>query len=143
MIYELKENEYEKVLPLFKELDHYLAINAVVDEICPGQIYVDDVINPKCAFLVMPHDNEGEGRFYLSGRDTLEFAVSVRNLITEMYPEAIKSGYSHFIVAHSLNWEKKLTTVILKDKHPMKDREFYYSQNQSRLETQYSRRLLH
>lgn len=140
MIYELKENEYERVLPLFKELDHYLAINAVVDGICPGQIYVDDVINPKCAILIGPHDNEGEGHFYLSGNEDVEFAVSIRDLVAEeLYPEAIKSGYSHFIIAHSPKWEKKLTTVILKDKYPMRAQELYYSLSQSKFSQDWRR----
>lgn len=80
-----------------------------------------------------PHDSEGEGRIYLSDSYSFESGVAIRNLIAEeIYPKAIKSGYSYYIVAYSLDWERKIDTVVLKDKHPMKDKEFYYSLNQSK-----------
>lgn len=81
MLSELKKNRI-KVLSLFKELDHYLEIKAVIAGICPGRIFVDDLNNPKSAFLVGFQNYEGESRFYLAGKVSESFAIAVKNLIT-------------------------------------------------------------
>jgi len=54
MIYELSANEYEKARPVMKGIDHALAVDAVIDGICPGSVYVDDVDRPRTLFAATP-----------------------------------------------------------------------------------------
>lgn len=61
MIYKLIPDKYEKVRPLFEELEWNLIVTAVFEETCPGDIYVDDSVNFKTALIVSPEE------YYLAG----------------------------------------------------------------------------
>lgn len=122
MIYQLTSDDYEKVRPLFKELEWNRVIIAVIEGTCPGDIYVDDVETPKTALMVSP-----EG-YYLAGyEDNDEFNREFVTLVdTKIIPEKMKEGEENI----SLNyypptWEDKIE-VILKDKFPVKVHGYYY-----------------
>ncbi len=51
MIYKLTQSNFENVRPLVHALDYHLTIQAVIDGVCPGRIYVDDAQIPKSAFI--------------------------------------------------------------------------------------------
>ena len=52
MIYQLDQNNFDKVRPLFAELEEYnFSISGVLNGNYPGRIYVDDVDKPQTAFL--------------------------------------------------------------------------------------------
>lgn len=123
MIYELKENEYEKVRPLFQGLHLNLVISAVIEGNSQGRIWVDDVINPKTAFMW-----NKEHCYYLAGYENNdEFNLALEKLITEkITPEAIEHDFLLFKLYYtSDSWENKID-VIFKNKFPVKmDRRFY------------------
>jgi tetratricopeptide (TPR) repeat protein len=64
MIYELKPGEYEIARPIFKGLQYNLAIFSVIEGNTPGSVYVDDVADPKIAFVWEKSRDSG---FYLEG----------------------------------------------------------------------------
>ena len=49
MLHRLKPNEYQKVRPLFRALDHHLAVTAIIEGTTQSSIYVDDPIDPHTA----------------------------------------------------------------------------------------------
>lgn len=51
MISELREEDYEMVRPLYRELDYSLTTMAVIDKTSPGRIFVDDALDPRTAFM--------------------------------------------------------------------------------------------
>lgn len=80
MIYELDKSKYEKVRPLFNQLDYNLIISAVIERTSPGRIYVDDVVTPETAFLCSV-----EG-YYLAGHvDNDSFNKALNRLILEKF----------------------------------------------------------
>lgn len=109
MIYELKDN-YEKVRPVFKELLEYnLIITAVIEGTSPGRIWVDDIENPRAAFMISPEGN------FLSGCSNDEFNKSLKEVIPY---------YSHLFY-YPDTWEEKLD-VIWKNKFVIKIFMRYY-----------------
>ena len=76
MIYELKKEQYEKVRPLFQALDYHLTPQAVIDGICPGKIYVDDLEVPTSAFIFTV-----EGCFLIGNSDNDAFNTALRNML--------------------------------------------------------------
>jgi hypothetical protein len=51
MIHELKKREYEKVRPLFEELEWNLITSAVIKGTSPGRVYADRHEGPRTAFM--------------------------------------------------------------------------------------------
>ena len=87
MIYELKPGEYEIARPIFKGLQYNLAIFSVIEGNTPGSVYVDDVADPKTAFV---WDKSRDSGFYLEGYErNAGFNAALNRLIVErLYPEA-------------------------------------------------------
>jgi len=54
MIQRLEPALYERVSPLFRPLRFHLASAAVLDGVCPGRVFVDDLARPRAAFMVSP-----------------------------------------------------------------------------------------
>ena len=76
MMHELKKRDYEKVRPLFKELEWNLITSAVIEGTSPGRVYADRVEDPRTAFMCTV-----EG-YYLVGYDNNdEFNTSLNKLI--------------------------------------------------------------
>lgn len=76
MIHELKKRDYQKVLPLFKELDWNLITSAVIEGTSPGRVYVDRVEDPKTAFMCTV-----EGYYLAGNENNNEFNTSLNKLI--------------------------------------------------------------
>ena len=80
MIHELDKSEYGRTYSLFKKLDYNLIIRAVIEGTSPGRVYVDDVNQPKTAFLCSV-----EG-YYLAGNVNNDaFNNSLNKLIFETF----------------------------------------------------------
>ncbi len=76
MINELTKRDYERVQPLFKELEWNLITSAVIEGTSPGRVYVDRVEQPTTAFMCTV-----EG-YYLAGYDRNDaFNASLNRLI--------------------------------------------------------------
>jgi RimJ/RimL family protein N-acetyltransferase len=52
MLQELKQDEFKRVLPLFRQLDHCLALRAAIEGNNPGRIFTDDVDSPYTALAL-------------------------------------------------------------------------------------------
>lgn len=68
MLYELDQSAYEKVRPLYRELDFHLCCLAVLDGINPGRVFVDDPAEPKSSFMLSP-----EGCYLAGAEDNAAF----------------------------------------------------------------------
>jgi RimJ/RimL family protein N-acetyltransferase len=78
MIHELKKRDYEKVRPLFEELEWNLITSAVIEGTSPGRVYADRVEDPRTVFMCTV-----EG-YYLAGYDNNDqFNTSLNKLIFE------------------------------------------------------------
>ncbi len=76
MIKELRKRDYERVRPLFKELEWNLITSAVIEGTSPGRVYADRVEKPRTAFMCTV-----EG-YYLAGHDRNDaFSASLNRLI--------------------------------------------------------------
>lgn len=127
MIYELNKSEYEKLRPLFKELDYNLIISAVIEGTSPGRIYVDTIINPRTAFLCSV-----EG-YYLAGYADNE---TFNNLLNRLIVEKIFAGDTLrkdetdiSIGFHPDSWEDKME-VIFRGRPPLKAARRHYVCNE-------------
>ena len=122
MIHELPAHAYEKVRPVFKTLDHNLAVNSIIAGLTRARIYVDDPLNPRAAITWIKH------RVYLAGSTHNDgFNRAVDELFTaQIYPQNVAAGRSEFALYYAPDdWEEKID-VILRDKAPIKDQRQYF-----------------
>jgi RimJ/RimL family protein N-acetyltransferase len=110
MIYELKDNEFEKTFSLFKDLSYNLTVDAIIEGNRPGKIYVDNMADPKTAFawaksseyaLVGSHKNDA-------------FNLSLQRLIAEKITQETKKHNITFSVLFYYPdiWNEKIDTVL-------------------------------
>lgn len=121
-MYELKPAELGQARPLFRALDHHLAVNAILEGTVPGTIYVDDRTFPHAAFTRFKH------RCFLVGSPENDaFNEALRRLIAAtLCPQSLRAGPR--LVALTVapeSWEGKLD-LILMDKHPIKAQHQFY-----------------
>ena len=85
MIHLLKNNAYEKIRPLFCELEAFQPMCvAVLDGIYPGKAWVDNLADPQTAFLVTFLSGGGAAWCFLAGEpDHLAFNTALNNAIFE------------------------------------------------------------
>jgi len=117
VIHELDKSEYEKVRPLFNQLDYNLIINAVIERTSPGRIYVDDVVTPETAFLCSV-----EG-YYLSGYvDNDSFNETLNRLIFKKFfaGDTVRKDETDISIGfHPDSWENEME-VIFRPRTPLK-----------------------
>ncbi|QVK18805.1 GNAT family N-acetyltransferase [Mycoplasmatota bacterium] len=104
MLYQLNQTEYHKVKHLAKDICHnQVVVNAVVDGMSPGVIFVDDINLPKSA-LIYPKD----GFYYIfSTENHTTFFQSLNQLFFEdwkvdilelfIYPEQLMNDLSSIL----------------------------------------------
>jgi RimJ/RimL family protein N-acetyltransferase len=123
MIYALAESEYEKIHPLFKGSHLNLVINAVVEGNSPGRIWVDDVANPKTAFMW-----DKAHCYYLVGSpNNGKFNTALKEFIGgKLAPEAMAHNLSIFKVYYtSKDWESKIEAMFRAVSPKKMERVFY------------------
>ena len=107
---ELRKRDYEKVRPLFEELDWNLITRAVVEGTSPGRVYVDRVEKPRTAFMCTV-----EG-YYLSGYDCNdEFNTSLNKLIFERIfaGNTVRKGETDVAIGfHPDSWKDKMPIIF-------------------------------
>jgi len=110
MIHELKKTDYQKVQPLFDELQWNLITNAVIEGTSPGRIYADSAESPKTAFMCTV-----EG-YYLTGYDNNdEFNTSLNKLIFERIfaGDTIRKDETDVAIGfHPDSWEEKMSIIF-------------------------------
>lgn len=107
MIHELNKQDYEKVRPLYNELNYHLTGRAVIEGTSPGRIYVDNVSEPKTAFICSV-----EGYYLVGDPDNADFNQALANLIHKPQ-EAIRDEENAINLAvYPQNWEQHLSTLF-------------------------------
>jgi RimJ/RimL family protein N-acetyltransferase len=110
MIHELKKTDYQKVRPLFDELQWNLITSAVIEGTSPGRIYADSVENPKTAFMCTV-----EG-YYLAGYDNSnEFNTCLNKLIfAKIFAgDTVRRDETDVAIGfHPESWKKKMPIIF-------------------------------
>lgn len=110
MIHELSKTDYQKVQTLFNELQWNLITKAVIDGTNPGRIYVDNVKNPRTAFMCTV-----EG-YYLAGRANNDaFNKSLNKLIFERLfaGDTIRKDETDVAIGyHPDTWKQEMPTIF-------------------------------
>ena len=127
MVYELSEEEYGRVHPVFEELGNYhIYIDAVIEGGLPGRIVVDDPQSPETAFIWGKSSDAG---FYLEGNpDNGAFNRSLNQwILEEVYPEAkgLPGVVDYALYYPPEAWEDRID-VILKDTSANRDERKYF-----------------
>jgi RimJ/RimL family protein N-acetyltransferase len=122
MIYKLQKEQYKRVGPLFQTLDYNLTVNAVLAGTTPGEIYVDDPVQPKAAITWVKH------RIYLAGSARNEgFNRAVNQLFSgKIVPGAVAAGKAEFVLYYAPeDWDDQVD-ILFEGKFPIKDRRLYF-----------------
>lgn len=105
---EINASEYGKVIPIFQNINHSVAIVfAVLEGNSPGRVFVDDLATPSSVFLFP------EGTFfYIGGNENdAAFCQSVSTLVfDEILPNAIEKEV--VIFAFTTAWRKRLDMLL-------------------------------
>ena len=110
MIHELKKRDYEKVRPLFEDLEWNLITSAVIEGTSPGRVYADSVEDPRTAFMCTV-----EG-YYLAGYDNNdEFNTSLNKLIFERLftGDTVRKDETDVSIGfHPDSWKEKMPIIF-------------------------------
>lgn len=122
MIYTLEKSHYDKVRPLCKGFDHTLIVTAVIEKMCPGTIYVDDVNNPEIALIVSP-----EGYYLVGNHKNDEFNKELRKLLDDVIiPQKIKEGEENISLNYYPERWEDIISVLFQDIYPVKVQGYTY-----------------
>jgi hypothetical protein len=110
MLYRLEERDYYRVRPLFKSMDFNLTVISVIEGTSPGRIYVDDIVDPRTAFMC-----SAEG-YYLAGYENNEaFNAALNRLIVEEISggDTVRENEEELVLCiHPIDWEVKLDALL-------------------------------
>ena len=105
---ELSAAEYHIVDPIFREIEHSVAIvYAVIEGNSPGRVFVDDLPAPRSAFLFP------EGTFFYVAGDENDagFCQSFSNLLfAEILPNAVEKEMVLFSFTDA--WKQRLDSLL-------------------------------
>jgi RimJ/RimL family protein N-acetyltransferase len=107
---ELRPNEFERAQPLFQGFDYSLSIRAAMEGNNPGQVFVDDVNQPRTAFALTV-----EGYLLGGEHDNPETLEALQHLFKEKIftGEVFVNGdESMSLAVHPETWEAKLPELI-------------------------------
>ena len=131
MIHRLELSQYERALPVVANVDHALAATAVLEGTCPGQVYVDDVGNPRTVFAVTP-----EGHWLVGDDSNSKFNTSLEELLANtILPEGVAAGWWYFtLLFWPETWVDKLDGVF-ESRHIVKDSQKFYTLRRPKADT--------
>ncbi len=120
---ELLENQFEKVLPLVKELDYNNVVYAIIEKTSKGRIWVDDITKPTIVLLW-----DAERRFYLAGNYTNENKnKDLRNILTNViFPFGEKNKLTQWTFHFAPYEWKEILLHLISDYMPIADNRLYY-----------------
>jgi len=131
MIRELKKRDYEKVRPLFEELEWNLITSAVIEGTSPGRVYADRVEGPRTAFMCTV-----EG-YYLAGHyDNDEFNTSLNKIIFEriFVGDTVRRGETDVAIGfHPDSWKEKMP-IIFQGRIPLTTARRHYVCTESKVD---------
>jgi len=110
MLKELKQNEFKRVLLLFRQFDHCLALRAAMEDNNPGRIFVDDVDNPRTALALTV------GGYLLTGDcDNQKTNEALRSFLAEQIFTGqiyVRNNKTMFLTVFPETWEARLLELI-------------------------------
>lgn len=130
MIYELKQQDYEKVQPLYQDLDYHLTIRAVIEGTSPGRIYVDNVGDPKTAFMCSV-----EGYYLAGNSENADFNKALGELIHNISEtgDTVREGDDAInLDIYPKTWETKLP-LLFPTRAPLIEQRRKYQSTQLRV----------
>lgn len=112
----------QNILPLFPQLQLALVTEALAAGNSPGTIWVDDEDCPQSAFIW-----DSAHCFYYGGKEFNEaFNDSIKELLTEIVPEALHNNFTLFKVYYtSPAWKDRLFSLFEEWNPHMRTRTFY------------------
>ncbi len=91
MLYTL-EKINKQILSLFPSREYHLCLDALMEEICKGEVIVDDLNTPQSGAVII-YPNSGEVYIYLFGKRQSEFIISLNeHFHTTIKPKALERG---------------------------------------------------
>ncbi len=126
MLDEVSGDAYEAVRPLFAGLERHLIVDAVLEGLSPGRVYVDDPARPRAAFLSSP-----EGHFLGGDPGDGAFARELHRLIFDTLFDGDAGSAagdrldSLYVVCSSESWVPHLTTIMA-GRTPLAEERLYY-----------------
>jgi RimJ/RimL family protein N-acetyltransferase len=130
-IYEIAKEDYEKVRRIFAPIDYQLTIRAVIEGTCPGKVYVDDVDNPRSAFM-----SSAEGNYLAGEVNNNSFNAALRDLIlnTIFVGDSLWVSADYMVVCiHPDTWTTKFD-IIFETRPPQQLPRKYYTCTALKLE---------
>ncbi len=108
-MYELQIEDYVKIRPLFRPLDHHLAVTAILEGTVPARVLVDHPTHPQAALTWTKR------RYYLSGspdNDAFNAALS-RFLSERIDSQQPRSGSVLFVLYYAPDaWELQVDEIL-------------------------------
>ena len=134
LIYELKNDKFNKAQPLFLGLQEYnLSVLSALEKGYRGRIFVDDEQNPKTGFLYL-------------GRRTFNFAGSPKNkkfnnslikiLEEDIFPNNREKGSKKFMIFADHGWDKEINRLF--DNLSIEKRKFYTLNQKDKKDLKYT-----
>lgn len=123
MIQKLQPIDYSGARLVHNEMEIHLAVKALLEGSSPGEVYVDDPVNPKSVFAWTMH------RFFLAGAfDNNAFNARVKVLFDQtIYPKARQMGRDGFTLYYAPDgWGDVIQKDILFGKYPLQEMRQYY-----------------
>lgn len=119
MIYRLEAHHYERVRELFAPLDYELITSAVLERTTPGVVFVDDVEDPRSAFM-----RSTEGSF-LVGRDgNAAFNDGLQRLITDTIFHVESGENELYVGVYPEGWVGRLESLLQRSSIPVRRRRY-------------------
>jgi RimJ/RimL family protein N-acetyltransferase len=123
-LYELDRGEYDRVKPLFKEMEHNLILYAATEGTSPGKVYVDNIEAPRTAFLCTV-----EGYYLLGDWQNTAFNQRLSELILQVIfkGDRLREGENEFtLYYHPHTWEGQMEGIF-SGKYPLQAMRRHYT----------------
>ncbi len=117
---EIAPQDYERVRRIFSDLTEiHLNVVAVLDGVCPGRVYVDDVARPQTAYLI-----SGDGHYLAGAVDNHAFNVTLNTSLP-------RDNY-FVLFCNAEQWKDGLD-IVLKNTYAIRATRRYYTLRQIRI----------
>lgn len=119
-MYRIRPNENQKLRPVFADLAKiHLNVTAVLNGTCPGEVYVDNMTNPRTAYLI-----SGDGYYLAGAADNQAFNTALNT--------ALPRDRYFVLFCDPEQWAGVLDSV-LKDTYAIRATRRYYTLLQIRI----------
>ena len=122
MIHSLDEKHYARALPILDGVEHALALNAVLEGTCPGEVHVDNPDAPRAVFASTP-----EGHYVVGDSMNEEFRASLQEFITStVLPDGQAAGWWYFSLHYWPNGWRDALRAMFDPAHVVEESQKFY-----------------